>query len=90
MAIIDFIIVSPSICLSNGNSYYPRIKKGTIRPDLDDWILLLFNKGVTSQFDEYAFGEMIKYNFELSESIYEEIEATIEKMIVLLKKGMGC
>ena len=65
-------------------------RKGTIRPDLDDRMLALFYKGVTSQLDEYVFGEMIKYNFELSESIYEEIEATIEKMIVLLKKGMGC
>lgn len=65
-------------------------KKGTVRTDLDDRILALFYKGVTSQIDEYVFGEMKKANFEFSESKYEEIEAIIKDMILLMKKGMGC
>lgn len=65
-------------------------KKGTIRTDLEDEMLLLFYKGVTSQIDEYVFGEMKKDDFELSEAKYEEIESTIKKMIMIMKTGMGC
>lgn len=65
-------------------------QKGTIRTDLEDQMLALFYKGVTSQLDEYVFKEITKNNFELSESMYEEIQTTINQMIVLLKKGMGC
>lgn len=65
-------------------------KKGTIRTDLEDQILALFYKGVTSQIDEYVFGEIRKDNFELSELKYEEIELTIKKMITVMKTGMGC
>ena len=65
-------------------------KKGTIRTDLDDQLLALFYKGITNQLDEYVFGEVMKYNFELSELQYEEIKTTIKKIIMLMKKGMGC
>ncbi len=65
-------------------------KKGTVRTDLEDEILLLFYKGVTSQIDEYVFGEMKKADFELSEAKHEEIESTIKKMIRIMKTGMGC
>lgn len=65
-------------------------KKGTIREDLDDGILVLFYKGITSQIDEYVFNEIKKDNFELSELKYKEIESTIKKLIVIMKRGMGC
>lgn len=65
-------------------------QKGTIRSDLDDQILALFYKGVTGQLDDYVFKKLTKYNFELNESVHEEIAATINQCIELLKNGMGC
>ncbi|TGE35647.1 TetR/AcrR family transcriptional regulator [Desulfosporosinus fructosivorans] len=64
-------------------------QKGTIRTDLDDSILALYYKGVTSQFDDYVFRIITENNFELSDSVYQEIEATINQVIELLKNGMG-
>jgi len=65
-------------------------QKGTVRTDLEDQVLALFYKGVTSQLDEYVFKEITKHNFDLSESVHEKIEATINQAIELLKNGMGC
>lgn len=65
-------------------------KKDTIRTDMDDHVLALFFKGVTTQLDEYIFGEMGKENFELSELMYEEMEGLIKKMVNLMRTGMGC
>lgn len=65
-------------------------QRGTVRSDLDDQVLALFYKGVTSQFDDYVFKELAQNNFDLSDSVYEEIQATINQVIELLKNGMGC
>lgn len=64
-------------------------QKGTLRTDLNDLILALYYKGVTSQFDDYVFRIITENNFELSDSVYQEIEATINQVIELLKNGMG-
>ena len=65
-------------------------KKGTIRADADDRLLALVYKGVTSQLDEYIFGQIVKENLELLPDRLEEIEATIVKTVDILRKGMGC
>lgn len=64
-------------------------QKGTIRTDLNDEMLALFYKGVTRQMDDYIFSKISQDDFELSESLYQEIETTIHTIIELLKKGMG-
>jgi len=78
-----------------GDEYILRLiavgkNKGTIRTDSDDQLLLLFYKGVTTQLKEHIFGKLRKNEFEVSESMYEEVEQTMQKMLLLLKEGMGC
>lgn len=64
-------------------------KKGTVRADLDDKMLLLFFQGVTEKFSTKII-EMVKdFEFEPTDDLYHEMENYLKNMVLLLKNGMG-
>jgi AcrR family transcriptional regulator len=64
-------------------------KKGTVRDDLDDKLLLLFFQGVTEKFT-MRIVEMAKdFKYEPTEEQLLEMKGLMEDMILLLKEGMG-
>ncbi|KPU42535.1 HTH-type transcriptional regulator SrpR [Oxobacter pfennigii] len=64
-------------------------KKGTIRSDLDDKILLTFFQGVTEKFNMEIMDKAKSYRFEPTEEQFLEIENLMKSMVSLLKQGMG-
>ncbi len=64
-------------------------KKGTIRSDLDDKILLLFFQGVTEKFNMEIMAKAKKSQYELTEEQFAELEMLMKSMVSLLKQGMG-
>lgn len=64
-------------------------KKGTIREDLDDKTLLLFFQGVTEKFDGEIMEKAKRFNYDLTEDQYREMESLLKDMVSLLKQGMG-
>lgn len=64
-------------------------KRGTIREDLDDKMLLLFFQGVTEKFNTEIFEKAENYNFDPTEEQFCEIENLMKNMVSLLKQGMG-
>lgn len=63
-------------------------KRGTIRDDLDDKILLLFFQGVTEKFTAEIMEKAKELNYEPTEEQYCEMESLMKKMVSLLKQGM--
>lgn len=63
-------------------------KKGTIREDLDDKILLLFFQGVTEKFTAEIIEKVKNSKFEPTEEQYREMESLMKNMVSLLKQGM--
>lgn len=64
-------------------------KRGTIRDDLDDRLLLLFFQGVTEKFT-MRIVEMAKgFKYEPTEEQLLEMKDLMESMVLLLKRGMG-
>lgn len=64
-------------------------KKGTIRKDLDDKILLLFFQGVTEKFTVKLFEKARSFDFDPTDEQYHEMENLLKDMVLLLKQGMG-
>lgn len=64
-------------------------KRGTIRDDLDDKILLLFFQGVTEKFTREIMARAKEFKYEPMEEDFGEMESLIENMVSLLKQGMG-
>ncbi len=64
-------------------------RKGTIRKDLPDHMLLLFFKGVTGEFDKQVFASLAQANYELTGPLAETINESINHMLILLQQGMG-
>ncbi len=64
-------------------------KKGTIRKELDNNMLLLFIKGATYKFEEYIFSRIRKSEFNITDEQYNELKNVIDNMIVLTKHGIG-
>ncbi|MDR1643313.1 MAG: TetR/AcrR family transcriptional regulator [Clostridiales bacterium] len=64
-------------------------KKGTIRDDVDDFLLVLFVKGATSKINEHLFKEAEKCGFNMDDLQYAKIEESLNRMVLLLKQGMG-
>jgi AcrR family transcriptional regulator len=64
-------------------------KRGTIRADLDDKILLLFFQGVTEKFDMEILARAKNFESEPSQEQFGEIEGLVKDMVSLLKQGMG-
>lgn len=63
-------------------------RRGTIRDDLDDKILLLFFQGVTEKFTAEIMEKVINFKFEPTEEQFLEIESLMKHMVLLLKQGM--
>lgn len=64
-------------------------RKGTVRKDLPDDILLLFFKGVTGEFDKLVFTYLMQENYELTAPLKEKISQSLDHMLALLQQGMG-
>lgn len=64
-------------------------KRGTVRDDLDDRVLLLFFQGVTGRFDMEIMEKAGSFAFEPTEEQFGEMEELIKAMVSLLKQGMG-
>lgn len=64
-------------------------KKGTVRADLDDKILLLFFQGVTEKFNMKIIEIAKNFEFEPTDELYREMEDYLNNMVLLLKNGMG-
>lgn len=64
-------------------------RKGTIRGDLDDKILLLFFQGVTEKFSAELMARVEISDYEPTEAEFREMESLIKSMVLLLKQGMG-
>ncbi|MFZ7104105.1 MAG: TetR/AcrR family transcriptional regulator [Peptococcaceae bacterium] len=64
-------------------------KRGTVRADLDDKILLLFFQGVTEKFTEVLLAKAKNFNYEPTEEQFCEMESIMKNMVLLLKRGMG-
>lgn len=63
-------------------------KRGTIRSDLDDKILLLFFQGVTEKFTAEILAKAKDFKYELTDEQFCEMEKLMKSMISLLKHGM--
>ncbi|WP_334074498.1 MULTISPECIES: TetR/AcrR family transcriptional regulator [Paenibacillus] len=63
-------------------------KRGTIRNDLDDSILLLFFQGVTEKFTATIIAKAKEFEGELTEEQFNEMESLLKSMVTLLKQGM--
>ncbi|MGE4548089.1 MAG: TetR/AcrR family transcriptional regulator, partial [Intestinibacillus sp.] len=63
-------------------------RKGTIRADLDDKILLLFFQGVTEKFNMKIIEIAKNFEFEPTDELYREMENYLNNMVLLLKTGM--
>ncbi|SHJ09811.1 TetR/AcrR family transcriptional regulator [Desulfosporosinus lacus] len=63
-------------------------KRGTIRDDLDDKILLLFFQGVTEKFTREIMARAKDFKYEPTEEHFREMESFIKSMVSLLKQGM--
>ncbi|MBD2865045.1 TetR/AcrR family transcriptional regulator [Paenibacillus oceani] len=63
-------------------------KRGTIRNDLDDSILLLFFQGVTEKFTAVIMAKAKEFEGELTEEQLNEVESLLKSMVTLLKQGM--
>lgn len=64
-------------------------KRGTIRDDLDDKILLLFFQGVTEKFTMKMMEKAKEFQYDPTEEQFFEMESLIKYMVILLKQGMG-
>lgn len=64
-------------------------KKGTIRSDLDDRVLLLFFQGVTEKFSSEILANVQNFKHEPTEEEFGEIESLMKNMVSLLRQGMG-
>lgn len=64
-------------------------KKGTVRTDLDDRMLLLFFQGVTEKFNMKIIEIAKNFEFEPTDDLYREMENYLKNMVLLLKNGMG-
>lgn len=64
-------------------------EKGTIRQDLDDEVLLLFLQGVSDRFNKRILEIARNFTEAPTEAEIEEMQKLIEKMVGLLKHGMG-
>lgn len=63
-------------------------KRGTIRDDLDDKVLLLFFQGVTERFSKEIMAKAKDFKYEPTDEQFGELECLIKSMISLLKQGM--
>ncbi len=63
-------------------------KKGTVRSDLDDKILLLFFQGVTEKFTTEIMAKAKDFKQEPTEEQFCEMESLLKSMVLLLKQGM--
>ena len=79
-----------------GNVYAKKLiengkRKGTVRSDIDDDLLLCYFSGVTDRFSQRWFKLYINdISAEISEDVEHAMKSELEKMLDLLKKGMGC
>jgi len=65
--------------------------KGTVRTDIDSELLLCYFTAVTDRFSRRWFKLYIgDISAEISEDVELAMKNELEKMLVLLKKGMGC
>ncbi len=64
-------------------------KRGTIRDDLNNKILLLFFQGVTEKFTEEILAKAKGFNYSPTEEEFNEMESLMKSMVSLLKQGMG-
>jgi len=64
-------------------------KKGTIRSDLNDEMLLLFFQGVTEKFTMRIVEIAKNFNDEPTEEQLLKMNSLMESMVLLLKQGMG-
>ncbi len=64
-------------------------KRGTIRDDLDDKVLLLFFQGVTEKFTMKIVEKVKDFKVEPTEEQFLEMEDFMKNMVSLLKQGMG-
>ncbi len=67
-------------------------RKGTIRTDIEDSLLLDFFQGVTQRMEATIFNEfsLSEAGLEVTEDTYQKINHLLDAMITLLKEGMGC
>ena len=63
-------------------------KRGTIRDDLDDKVLLLFFQGVTEKFTAEILARAKDFTYEPTEEQFCEMEDLLKSMVSLLKQGM--
>ncbi len=64
-------------------------RKGTIRDDIDDDILVLFFKGAIYKTEEFIFKKIQEHGFDITDEFHKELEVMINNMVLLLKQGMG-
>ena len=64
-------------------------KRGTIRDDLDDKLLLLFFQGVTEKFTMRVMEMAKNFKYEPTEDQLLEMNSLMESMVQLLKQGIG-
>lgn len=64
-------------------------KNGTIRNDIDDYILILYLTGVTYKIKEYIMNKARNAGEDIIDEEYERYEHELTAMLELLKNGMG-
>jgi AcrR family transcriptional regulator len=64
-------------------------KRGTIRDDMDDKLLLLFFQGVTEKFTMRVMEMAKNFEYEPTEEQLLGMNNLMENMVLLLKQGMG-
>ncbi len=64
-------------------------KKGTVRSDMDDKMLLLFFQGVTEKFTMELMAKAKCFGYEPTQEQFYELEDLLRNMVSLLKQGMG-
>lgn len=64
-------------------------KRGTIRDDMEDKLLLLFFQGVTEKFTMRVMEMAKNFEYEPTEELLLEMNSLMESMVLLLKQGMG-
>jgi hypothetical protein len=64
-------------------------EKGSIRDDIDAGLLKLYLLGATTKIKEYILNETESLGFDITDDRMKGFEATAEKMVDMLKNGIG-
>lgn len=65
-------------------------KKGTVRTDIDDDLLMVYFLGVTERFEQRWMARYIDFTKDMIEENSALMQKELGQMLKLLKNGMGC